>query len=320
MNKLKKPFNSFYLKVDKKNEIYVRQYGNNKGVPIFILHGGPGGAYSGNKISKKVNLKYTNLIVIDQRGCGLSRPNLSIHKTTDLISDIKKVKEYLNLKKFIITGGSWGATLSLLYTLKYPKDIISYVLASGVYQVEKSIWPRSFFTMYPDEWEKFCKLVKINQKDIRNPTMATQKKICKLFFNKIKNLDKKYIKAWFELEHDIVWTYKPNLKSKEINNKCIDLAFYESLYYGNNFFIEKDYIKNNLYRIKNIEGFILHGRIDIICDFSESYEISKKLPKSKLIIQNYEGHWGEKSSKDYKNILNELVKKYYSKKSLFYKN
>ena len=70
--KIKKYFNDFYLNVDKINKIYVRQYGNKKGIPIFELHGGPGGAYHNNKITKYFNLKKFHLIVIDQRGCGNS--------------------------------------------------------------------------------------------------------------------------------------------------------------------------------------------------------------------------------------------------------
>ena len=158
-----KPFHFFYLKVDSVNEIYVRQFGDKNGVPIIILHGGPGGDHE-NSIGRLVNLKKTNLIVIDQRGCGKSKPHLSMHKTSDLISDIKKVKQHLKINKFIITGGSWGAILSLLYTIKYPKDIISYVLCCGTYQYEKTVWTKSLLSMYPDKWEDFTSLVNLSGK------------------------------------------------------------------------------------------------------------------------------------------------------------
>lgn len=313
-SKINKPFHFFYLKVDSKNHIFVRQYGNKYGVPIILLHGGPGEAYSNHKISKIVDLKKTHLILIDQRGCGKSKPKFTIHNTNNLLSDIKKVKEHLKITKFIITGGSWGAILSLLYTIQYPNDIINYVLVGGMYQFDNTIWPRSLLNMYPDKWKQFCNLVNIKGKNLQNPSLSLQKKICDLYFTKIKKKEAKYIKAWYEFENSVIFTVKEN-KNKKIN---YDTAFYESFYYSNNFFFEEDYIQKNLYKIKKIKGFILHGRLDLICNFNESYQLNKKLPNSKLLIQNYEGHSGIKLKQDWKEILFNLVKKNYSKKITFY--
>ena len=313
-SKISKPFHFFYLKVDSTNEIFVRQYGNKQGVPIILLHGGPGGSYSNNNISNRVDLKKTHLIIMDQRGCGKSKPKFTTHNTSNLISDIKKVKEYLKIKKFIITGGSWGAILSLLYTIQYPKDIINYILVSGIYKFNNTIWPQSFLHMYPDKWEKFYNLVNITGKNLQKPSLCLQKKICKLYFTKIKKKEAKYIKAWHEFENSVILTVK-KYKNKKID---YDTAFYESFYYSNNFFFEKDYIQKNLHKIQKIKGFILHGRLDLLCNFNESYQLNKQLPNSKLIIQNFEGHSGPKLNQNWKDTLFNLVKNNYSKKNTFY--
>mgnify|MGYP003705938849 CR=1 FL=1 len=320
MYKIEKPFNTFHLQVDDENKVFVKQYGNKKGIPIFSIHGGPGG-FSSNKKTKKFNLKKFHLITIDQRGCGKSTPHLVVknNNTDNLIEDIEKIRKHLNMKKFIITGGSWGASLSLLYCIKYPKNIITYIVGSGSFFTTNSIWPKSVISMFPDKWEKFCSLINISKKDLYNPSFALEKKICSTYFNKIKNNDMKYIKSWFNFEHDLVYTKKQNKKTK-LNQQSIDLAFYESYYYSKNFFRPINYIENNCSKIKDIKGYILHGRIDIICDYSESYIIHKKLPKSTLITTDDEGHWGSKSDKKLLNLLDDLANKLYNNRLKYYFN
>ena len=41
----------------------------------------------------------------------------------ETILDLRLNILYEHVTKFIITGGSWGAILSLLYTIQYPNDI-----------------------------------------------------------------------------------------------------------------------------------------------------------------------------------------------------
>ena len=147
---VQKPNNTHMLDVGNNHKIYIREYGNKNGIPVIYNHGGPGGASRTNRITKYFNLKYYHLIVIDQRGCGKSTPRLSLqhNNSNELINDIEKVRIFLSIKKFIITGGSWGAILSILYCIRYPENIITYIIQSGCFFVEDTIWPKCIFQMY----------------------------------------------------------------------------------------------------------------------------------------------------------------------------
>jgi len=319
--KISKPINTFYLDVDNENKIYVKQYGNKNGIPIFYIHGGPGG-YTTNKITKYFNLKYFNVVSIDQRGCGKSIPNLVIknNNTNNLILDIEKVRIYLNMKKIIVYGGSWGATLSILYALKYPKNIITYIVSSGYYYTDNHIFPNSVITMFPEKWYKFCKKVNIPNSSIFNSSFKIQKEICKRYYDKIKNNNKSYINEWFNFENSLIYTNKiqKDITIDSIDSKIIQIALYESYYYYKNLFIEKDHIIKNCHKIKNIKGYIIHGRIDVICEYKESYLLHKKLPKSILISVDNEGHSGKIQNIKINEILKKIKDKYYSKSNSFY--
>ena len=86
-----KPYHTFHLQVSDEHFLYIKQYGNKKGIPIVFLHGGPGG-FTVEGCSRFFNLKYYNVVVFDQRGCGKSLPRdcLIDNKTEFLIDDIEK--------------------------------------------------------------------------------------------------------------------------------------------------------------------------------------------------------------------------------------
>jgi proline iminopeptidase len=326
MYKSRKPFNTFYLDVGNDTFIFVKEYGNPNGLPVIVNHGGPGGAHTSDGITKRFYLKKTHLITYDQRGCGKSKPRLSIkgHTTNAMIEDIRKIKAHFQFDKFVIAGGSWGAMLSIMYTAKYPDDILYYIACSGCYFFDNTVWPREMFKLHYDTWASFCKLIGIPQKDIenRNISLAKQRKICKKYFEKIQERvgtakrPNKYAIEWYTFEDDVVYICKQEKdaaqkdESKDKYKKKYEIAFYESYYYWKNFFTNKRKFQNSLEKMKHVPGHIIHGRMDVICDVNESIQLHKLLPKSKLHLVNGEGHGGKEQHMVYKDIVTKLAKKH----------
>ena len=61
-------------------------------------------------------------------------------------------------------------------------------------------------------------------------------------------------------------------------------------YIKNNFFMDDNEILNNASKLKNIPGYIIQGRYDLICPPVNAYNLSKKWVGSKLKIINTAGH------------------------------
>ena len=120
------PYNKFYLKVSKIHTIFVEESGNPKGKPVIFLHGGPGGGIE-PVYRQYFNPKKWRIIIFDQRGCGKSLPHAELRENTtwDLINDIELIRKYLNVKKWVVFGGSWGSTLSLSYAILDNATIIA---------------------------------------------------------------------------------------------------------------------------------------------------------------------------------------------------
>ncbi|MDR8525518.1 alpha/beta fold hydrolase [Shewanella fidelis] len=118
-----------WLNVGQGHQIYVAQYGNPDGIPILYLHGGPGAGCSIADLAL-FDLSIYHVILLDQRGAGRSRPRGELKHNTlqHLLSDIESVRCWLNISRWMLAGGSFGATLALIYSAYYPSRVLSQVL------------------------------------------------------------------------------------------------------------------------------------------------------------------------------------------------
>ena len=93
----------YHIEVDKHNKIYVEVSGKKDGIPVIFVHGGPGG-HCRSEHHSLFDPKIFRSIIFDQRGCGKSTPYRSLegHDTDNLVEDIEKIRDFLNIKKFII--------------------------------------------------------------------------------------------------------------------------------------------------------------------------------------------------------------------------
>ncbi len=278
----------YSLDVDKDNKVYFEVSGKKDGIPVFFVHGGPGG-HCRSEHHSLFNPEIFKSVIFDQRGCGKSTPYRSLkgNNTENLVEDIEKIRDFLKVKKFFIVGGSWGATLALKYALKYPKNISAILL-------------RSVFLGTMDE---------INWAFINGPKIFAPK-LFESFSNtadNAKNLISKYyeeicvknskIHSWIWHDYErILSQINPDnsfFEEKEKIEKRVGLPnspFMELHYIKNNFFMDDNEILNNASKLENIPGYIIQGRYDLICPPINAYNLSQKWEGSKLKIINTAGH------------------------------
>jgi pimeloyl-ACP methyl ester carboxylesterase len=111
--------------------LFYHEYG--KGEVIILLTGGPGNNCS-QLAGMAVKLSTNNrVILLEERGTGLSIPNPLDSTTINLqttASDINLLLDHLGLKEAIICGHSWGATLALYFASFFPERVKSLILIS----------------------------------------------------------------------------------------------------------------------------------------------------------------------------------------------
>ena len=111
------------------HQVYVEECGNPEGIPVVFLHGGPG---SGCRPSHRCYFdpELYRIILFDQRGCGRSLPHGELENNTldYLIADMETIRQTLDVEQWLIFGGSWGATLGLVYAQHHPQNILAMIL------------------------------------------------------------------------------------------------------------------------------------------------------------------------------------------------
>ncbi|GIL52381.1 hypothetical protein Vafri_8268, partial [Volvox africanus] len=149
------------------HELYYEVHGHANGVPVVVVHGGPGaGCYLNH--TRFFDLSRYKVVLLDQRGCGRSTPRgcLTDNNTDALVSDLDILREHLGIDRWVLFGGSWGVTLSLVYALKYPHRVTALILrgvctmrqqeidwmyGGGVGVLKPWAWQRFLNHLDPDE-------------------------------------------------------------------------------------------------------------------------------------------------------------------------
>ena len=277
------PLKEYYLSVSPLHHLYVAHYGSPSKPVVIFLHGGPGAA-SEPLCARFFNPRHYHIILFDQRGCGRSRPSgeLESNNTCNLIEDIERIRLHNNFSKIILFGGSWGASLALLYSIKYPQHVNYYIIRGLclMNSPDDEVFTRSLQLMYPEIWERYTSLSSHKKPLLR----------AKEYFREIQKKNQKFINAWFDVEFK---TLTPNPKNNQVHftaNEKYVVSLLESYYYSNKFFLPRDYILKHTDRIRHIPGIIIHGRLDVICNPLDSYRLAQKLPKAKLEIVESAGH------------------------------
>ena len=110
------------------------------------------------------------IVLVDQRGCGKSKPfgELEQNNTTELISDFEKVREKLDISKWMVFGGSWGSTLSLAYSMTHP-EIVTEIILRGVFLIRQSEvdWfneEGGASNVFPDTWDIYKNAIPVGER------------------------------------------------------------------------------------------------------------------------------------------------------------
>ena len=285
-----KPFRRHQLRVSPEHELYLDQAGNADGIPVLFVHGGPGAGCDASS-RRFYDPSVYHIITFDQRGCGRSTPHSSIddNTTDDLIRDMEAIREYLGIERWVLFGGSWGSTLSLLYAQTHPERVLALVLRGAFLCRQREMdwmYRDGANRVFPDYWAEFVGHVPEVERD----------DLVRAYYERLTGEDElarmAAAKAWSAWEGNCS-RLRPSAEAMAKFTKAhnaLALARIETHYFLNRAFIAENQILDNMERIRDIPGRIIHGRYDMICPLDNALALYNAWPAAELHIVRDAGH------------------------------
>ncbi|MDX8349360.1 prolyl aminopeptidase [Cognatiyoonia sp. IB215446] len=285
------PFDQRMLDVGDGHRIYVEQCGNPDGVPVVVLHGGPGGGCS-PAMRRYFDPDMFRIVLFDQRGCGRSRPHAIVEANTTwhLVSDIELIRETLGIDRWIIFGGSWGATLALIYAQTHPERAAALTLRGVFLMTQPELdwfYGGGAGKFWPELWARFVDLI---PEDERDDLIAAYHR--RLFSGDIP-LETRYARAWASWENALASIDSDGVTGESPADYARAFARLENHYFYHQGFLkdgQEILHPDQMARIADVPGVIVQGRYDMICPPISAHTLSKKWPKSRLTLIGRAGH------------------------------
>lgn len=285
------PFDSGYLRVSDIHEIYYEQCGKPDGQPVLFVHGGPGGGCDVDD-RRFFDPAHYRIILFDQRGAGRSKPHACIEENTTwhLVADMERLRSHLGVERWLLFGGSWGSTLSLVYAETHPERVTGLVVR-GIFLVRQAEFDFYYLRGTPMVFAEASKIFHgLIPEDGRHDMIAA-------YHARITSGDpvmrKRALEAWARWEAESSSLIRDPERIKKFSTAEFAEAFagIELHYFINKGFFEVDgQILRDAGRLKDIPGVIVHGRYDMVCPFQNALMLKEAWPGAELVIIENAGH------------------------------
>jgi len=278
------------LKAGDFHEVYYELCGNPVGKPVVFLHGGPGSGCNPTQ-RRFFDPAIYRIVLIDQRGCGRSKPQGGIEQNTtaDLVADIEAIRIALNIDKWLVFGGSWGSTLALAYATQHPNNVTGLILR-GIFLSRPSElhWflgqVQAFF---PEPWNTLCDYLQPEER--HNALMAYEK----LIFSDDVSISIPAAIRWNAYESSIMSLLpRPATPNNEVIGDIeLARARVQIHYIQNHCFVGNlDLLAEAKAKLAHIPTQIIQGRYDMVCPPITAWELSRAMPHAEFHMIEDAGH------------------------------
>ena len=283
------PNRSGMMPLDDRHTMYWEESGNPDGVPVVLLHGGPGSGTS--PLHRRFfDPTHYRIVLFDQRGAGKSTPLGEYRDNTTplLIADIERLRAKLGIAQWLVFGGSWGSTLALAYGQAHPKACSGFILR-GIFlctQPEIDWFLNGMAWFFPHAHAQF--VASIPQAE-RTDLLAAY---CKRLFSDDARENADAARCWNRYESSCLHLLPDPLVEQELDTPEIALSVgrLEAHYFRNAGFFAPDQLLSNVGLLHHLPAVIVQGRYDVICPPATAWRLAQAWPQARLQMVDDAGH------------------------------
>ncbi|MGV8840314.1 MAG: prolyl aminopeptidase [Bauldia sp.] len=284
------PFDVRMLDVGDGHRLHVEQVGRPDGIPAVFLHGGPGSGCRPGQRDLFDPARF-RAILFDQRGAGRSTAAARLHANTTahLIGDLERIRETLGIERWLVVGGSWGATLAIAYAEAHPDRVTGLALRAVFLGTRAELdWafvdgPRR---LRPDLFADF--LAGLPVEEHADPLRS--------YFARILDPDPRVhapaALRWHDTERVLseAAPARQRLVEPSGGGPLPATPFFEAHYFRSDSFLAPGQLMAEANRLAGIPGIIVQGRYDLLCPPGTSFALAAAWPDAELRIVEGAGH------------------------------
>jgi proline iminopeptidase len=304
------PYDHGLLDVGDGNLVYWETCGNPDGKPAVLVHGGPGQGCS-PRMRRMFDPERYRAVLFDQRGCGRSRPHASDpatslrHNTTNhLVADIERLREHLGIERWLVTGGSWGTTLALVYAERYPHRVCE-IMVSAIWTSRPSeiSWLyRGASMFFPEEWERFRRgagttetgddLLTAYARLMEDPDPRVRHRAASDWNRWEETVLSPEVVLSPEAEAPSPMGHAPAGHDGPPDEAVLAFTRLTAHFYSSAAWLEDGAVIRDAGLLAGIPGVVIHGRRDLSCPADTAWELARAWPGAELLIDDHSGHLG----------------------------
>ncbi len=284
------PYDAGMLEVEAPHRLYYEQCGSRNGVPIVFLHGGPGSGCSPAH-RRFFNPERYRVVLFDQRGAGRSQPPgcLDNNTTQALVTDLESLRAHLNIDRWLVYGGSWGATLALLYARQYAERTLGLILrGTFLARARDVVWvygADGVARLFPREYEAFTSHLTADERAA--PVTAYHRR----FRHLNRAIREAAARQWHAWESRVVRQFLPpsseNLPEAE---EMLRRAAIVSHFAVHEFCRGGRGVPVQFAGVRRTPCVIVHGERDFVCPLEAAWTLHRAWSGSQLRIVEAAGH------------------------------
>jgi proline iminopeptidase len=289
------PFDTRMMAVGDGHTLHVEQVGNPQGEAAVFLHGGPGSGCQPMHRQLFDPARF-RAVLLDQRGAGRSTPKgeRGANTTQHLVADLEHIRRHLGIERWLVVGGSWGATLAVAYAETHPQRVAGVALR-GVFLGTRREW-RWAFVEAPRIFrpELYAALLNLLPAEEHGDVMAA-------LGRRLRDPDPSvYVPAavaWGDYERTLSEIRPehavplPASFAQANTARAIPATPYiEAHYYENDCFLRDGQLLAEAPRLAGIPAILVQGRYDLLCPPATSFALARAWPGCELRLIETAGH------------------------------
>ncbi|WP_018991061.1 prolyl aminopeptidase [Aromatoleum toluclasticum] len=284
------PWQSGWLETGDGHALHHEQCGNPQGLPVLILHGGPGSGCS-PRMRQLFDPARFRIVLFDQRGCGRSTPRGECaHNTTvDLVADIERLRRHLGVERWLVTGGSWGAALAVAYAAAHREACVGAILR-GIFLTGPADLEWFFVgagELFPQAWQA------LDEAATGDRRRALPDRLFDAVLGHDAIVATEAVRRWMQWEATLDGgSPAPLPEFPDAGTQTALLAKYrvQAHYLRHRCFLGETHLLELAATLGSLPVAILHGEKDLVCRVDNARRLHRAVAGSQLRIVAEAGH------------------------------